>query len=230
MGGPRSDQTLLTVFLPSLERPVTEVGPTLDMVGVRRNRLWIATLVVRRSATATAASAQSSRAEQPARPPSSRVGGEWRNVTLSAQRSRPTTSSTGIACRTARSRFAPTTRAPIPSASSRPPSWSMRRRMSTAARRYGGRARSAVRSGDRPLSGQRRERAATGPVSPRLAGVRLVRVPARALRTAGRRRQVRLDLGYETNYAKDNQAFSRAYLFNFLPFYHTGLRVSLPVH
>jgi hypothetical protein len=36
-------------------------------------------------------------------------------------------------------------------------------------------------------------------------------------------------LGYETNYAKDNQAFSRAYLFNFLPFYHSGLRLSLPV-
>lgn len=36
-------------------------------------------------------------------------------------------------------------------------------------------------------------------------------------------------LGYETNYAKDNQAFSRAYLFNFLPFYHAGLRVTLPV-
>jgi hypothetical protein len=37
-------------------------------------------------------------------------------------------------------------------------------------------------------------------------------------------------LGYETNYAKDNQAFSRAYLFNFLPFYHAGLRVTLPVN
>jgi hypothetical protein len=36
-------------------------------------------------------------------------------------------------------------------------------------------------------------------------------------------------LGYETNYAKDNQAFSRAYLFNFLPFYHSGLRVTYPV-
>jgi hypothetical protein len=35
-------------------------------------------------------------------------------------------------------------------------------------------------------------------------------------------------LGYETNYAKDDQAFSRAYLFNFLPFYHSGLRVTLP--
>lgn len=37
-------------------------------------------------------------------------------------------------------------------------------------------------------------------------------------------------LGYETNYAKDNNQFSRAYLFNFLPFYHSGLRVSLPVN
>jgi hypothetical protein len=37
-------------------------------------------------------------------------------------------------------------------------------------------------------------------------------------------------LGYETNYAKDDQAFSRAYLFNFLPFYHSGLRLTLPVN
>jgi Putative beta-barrel porin-2, OmpL-like. bbp2 len=37
------------------------------------------------------------------------------------------------------------------------------------------------------------------------------------------------NLGYETNYAKDNVNFSRAYLFNFLPFYHMGLRTSLPV-
>jgi Putative beta-barrel porin-2, OmpL-like. bbp2 len=37
-------------------------------------------------------------------------------------------------------------------------------------------------------------------------------------------------LGYETHYAKDNQAFSRSYLFNFLPFYHSGLRLTLPVN
>ncbi|MEZ5293262.1 MAG: outer membrane beta-barrel protein [Vicinamibacterales bacterium] len=37
------------------------------------------------------------------------------------------------------------------------------------------------------------------------------------------------NLGYETNYAKDDNHFSRAYLFNFLPFYHAGLRLSLPV-
>lgn len=38
------------------------------------------------------------------------------------------------------------------------------------------------------------------------------------------------NLGYETNYAKDNNHFSRAYLFNFLPFYHMGMRLSLPVN
>ncbi len=37
-------------------------------------------------------------------------------------------------------------------------------------------------------------------------------------------------LGYETNYAKDDQAFSRAYLFDFLPFYHSGARVTFPVN
>jgi hypothetical protein len=37
------------------------------------------------------------------------------------------------------------------------------------------------------------------------------------------------NLGFETNYAKDNNHFSRAYLFNFLPFYHSGLRLTLPV-
>jgi hypothetical protein len=37
------------------------------------------------------------------------------------------------------------------------------------------------------------------------------------------------NLGYETNYAKDNSQFSRGYLFNFLPFYHSGLRLTLPV-
>lgn len=33
-------------------------------------------------------------------------------------------------------------------------------------------------------------------------------------------------LGYETNYTKDNFNYSRAYFFNFLPFYHYGLRSS----
>jgi hypothetical protein len=38
------------------------------------------------------------------------------------------------------------------------------------------------------------------------------------------------NLGYETNYAKDNNNFSRAYLFNFLPFYHSGFRFTLPIN
>ena len=38
------------------------------------------------------------------------------------------------------------------------------------------------------------------------------------------------NLGYETNYAKDNNHFSRAYLFNFLPFYLSGLRLTLPAN
>jgi hypothetical protein len=38
------------------------------------------------------------------------------------------------------------------------------------------------------------------------------------------------NLGYETNYAKDNNQFSRAYLFNFLPFYHSGLRLTFPIN
>ncbi len=37
------------------------------------------------------------------------------------------------------------------------------------------------------------------------------------------------NLGYETNYAKDNSQFSRGYLFNFLPFYYSGVRAALPV-
>ncbi|MGE3276584.1 MAG: outer membrane beta-barrel protein [Vicinamibacterales bacterium] len=37
------------------------------------------------------------------------------------------------------------------------------------------------------------------------------------------------NLGFETSFAKDNDHFSRAYLFGFLPFYHAGVRVTLPV-
>jgi hypothetical protein len=37
------------------------------------------------------------------------------------------------------------------------------------------------------------------------------------------------NLGYETNYAKDDVNFSRALLFSFLPYYHNGLRTTLPV-
>jgi len=37
-------------------------------------------------------------------------------------------------------------------------------------------------------------------------------------------------LGYETNYTKDNYNYSRAYYFNFLPFYHFGFRAKYPVN
>lgn len=37
-------------------------------------------------------------------------------------------------------------------------------------------------------------------------------------------------LGYETNYTKDNSNYSRSYFFNFLPFYHFGLRAKYPVN
>ncbi len=36
-------------------------------------------------------------------------------------------------------------------------------------------------------------------------------------------------LGFETNYAKDQMNYSRSYFFNFLPFYHMGLRATYPV-
>jgi Putative beta-barrel porin-2, OmpL-like. bbp2 len=38
------------------------------------------------------------------------------------------------------------------------------------------------------------------------------------------------NLGYETNFTKDNFNYSRAYFFNFLPFYHFGLRAKYPVN
>ncbi|HET9529834.1 MAG TPA: porin [Blastocatellia bacterium] len=37
-------------------------------------------------------------------------------------------------------------------------------------------------------------------------------------------------LGYETNYTKDNYNYSRAYFFNFLPFYHFGFRARYPIN
>jgi hypothetical protein len=36
-------------------------------------------------------------------------------------------------------------------------------------------------------------------------------------------------LGYETNFTKDNFNYSRSYYFNFLPFYHFGVRAKYPV-
>lgn len=37
-------------------------------------------------------------------------------------------------------------------------------------------------------------------------------------------------LGYETNYTKDNFNYSWSYFFNFLPFYHFGLRAKYPIN
>ncbi|MEO8009458.1 MAG: outer membrane beta-barrel protein, partial [Betaproteobacteria bacterium] len=37
-------------------------------------------------------------------------------------------------------------------------------------------------------------------------------------------------LGYETNYNKDDFNYSRSYYFNFLPFYHFGVRAKYPVN
>lgn len=37
-------------------------------------------------------------------------------------------------------------------------------------------------------------------------------------------------LGIETNYTKDNFNYSRSYFFNYLPFYHMGLRATYPVN
>lgn len=36
-------------------------------------------------------------------------------------------------------------------------------------------------------------------------------------------------LGYETNYTKDNFNYSRSYFFNYLPYYHFGVRAAYPV-
>ncbi len=37
-------------------------------------------------------------------------------------------------------------------------------------------------------------------------------------------------LGYETNFTKDNFNYSRSYFFNYLPFYHFGMRAKYPVN
>ena len=49
-------------------------------------------------------------------------------------------------------------------------------------------------------------------------------------RAAGRLRQVRVDARLRDQLREGQPAFSRAYLFNFLPFYHSGLRLTLPVN
>ena len=97
-----------------------------------------------------------------------------------------------------------------------------------ASRRFGLRLDLQVRPGGRVGPRQPGQRASSRRLSQCLAGLRLVRLPRRS-RTAGGLREVRVEPGYETNYAKDNVNFSRAYLFDFLPFYHMGLRTTLPL-
>ena len=62
-----------------------------------------------------------------------------------------------------------------------------------------------------------------------MAGVWFVRLPGLARGRGWTSASSRRASGFETNYAKDNNNFSRAYLFNFLPFYHNGLRLQVPV-
>ena len=109
------------------------------------------------------------------------------------------------------------------SAFSRRRSSSKARRDVDAGRRFGARIDLQFGQATETVQGGAGERAAARRLSPRLAGLRHVRVPGgRGLQTDfGKFASI---LGYETNYAKDNNHFSRAYLFNFLPFYHSGLR------
>ncbi len=116
--------------------------------------------------------------------------------------------------RTASRCCAPTTRAPIPSAiqqagllvelaagaGRRPPLWAA--------------PRPDVRSGDGDRAGQRRQRAAPRRLSPHLAGLRVLCVSGRPRACRSDFGKFASNLGYETNYAKDNQAFSRSFLFN----------------
>ena len=97
-----------------------------------------------------------------------------------------------------------------------------------AGRRYGlrldlmfGQATETVQGG--PANG-----ASAGRIPPHLAGLRSYVFPVgRGLRTDFGK--FASSLGYETNDAKDNDPSRGAYLFNFLPFYHEGLRAALPV-
>ena len=121
----------------------------------------------------------------------------------------------------------PTTRAPTCSASSRPRwSWTSTRRPGRPPVR---RARGpAFRPGDRDGPG----RPANEPrpdVYRHIWQAYGTYVFPVGRWTAGRFRQVRLDARLRDQLREGQQRFSRAYLFNFLPFYHSGLRLTLPV-
>ena len=159
----------------------------------------------------------------PIRPPSTRGG-----TSRSAPRSRATTSTTGTP---ARSRD-PAARLRHARQHLRHPAGRARRR-----RRAGRRCRPPLRRCASICSSARRQRrcraappTSRGPTSIATSGRPTARTCSRSadgLQTDFGK--FASNLGYETNYAKDNNQFSRAYLFNFLPFYHSGLRVTLPV-
>ena len=146
------------------------------------------------------------------------------NTSSSASRSRASTSTTGTAPTTGSICCVLTTRGPMSSAfNRRRSSWRVRLRWT----RVAGSAPGSICSSDRQ---QRRSRAARRTSRGRMCIATSGRPTARTSSRVGRGLQTDFgkfasNLGYETNYAKDNNHFSRAYLFNFLPFYHSGLRV-----
>ncbi len=179
------------------------------------------------SVSAAGPSAPAQQASRPASPhPRSRR--PTRSSTCSsASRSRATTSSTRTARTIGSTSCARTTRGRTCSAFSKPPSSSRARRPST---RGGASARGSICS-----SARRPKRAQGSPANePRPDAYRNVwQAYGTYVFDVGRGLTADFGkfasmLGYETNYAKDNNQFSRAYLFNFLPFYHSGARLSLP--
>ena len=84
------------------------------------------------------------------------------------------------------------------------------------------RARSAVRPGHRDGAGQRRQRAASRCVSPRLAGIRHRTCSRSAAACRSTSASSRRSSATRPTTRRTTRHFSRAYLFNFLPFYHIG--------
>ena len=98
-----------------------------------------------------------------------------------------------------------------------------------AGRRFGARIDLQFGQATETRAGQHRQRAAAGRVSPRVAGLRHLCLPG-GPRPPGRLRQVRVDArATRRTTRKTTTSFRARYLFNFLPFYHSGLRLSLPV-
>jgi hypothetical protein len=95
-------------------------------------------------------------------------------------------------------------------------------------RRFGARLDLQFGQATETVQGSPVQRTAAGRDALHLAGLRHIRVPggpgpAEWISASS------LEPGLRNEYAKDNNQFSRAYLFNFLPFYHSGFRLSLPL-